>query len=884
MRWHPFAKQALREKQLDAELQFHLEQRTAQYIAAGITVQEARRRALMEFSTVERVKEECRDLHWETAAEGLYRDLRYTVRTLAKDRRFTPLAVLALALAIGSATVIFSAFYGVILNTFAFKNADEVTAFYIVDQNQPQNRRPSLTLPELVYYREHNHVFQDISGEFGGFGATPLVYSSGGGTYQFDGAFLSANSFELFGMQPLVGRLPTENDVKPGATPVFVIGARLWREHFNSDPNAVGRSFTLNGVPRVLVGVMPPRFRWAWVDAWLPFSLDPNEIATNPELSGQMAYVVGRLKSGVLVSEAAADLDLVAHQYASIEPRIYPGRFTVTAKRSSEEAVDGLGFSRLLYPLMAAVLLLLLIGCANVANLLLARATVRAREVAVRAALGASRARLLRQFLIESLCLAAAGCVAGCLFAYAGIKVLRPLIPFNAFPQEAVIELNWPVLLFSLGMAVLSTVLCGMAPALYAMRLDLRSRLSGAGATNHAAAAHGKLRSALVIVEVALSVILLVSAGLMMRTFLRVQDKEMDAHGKNVLYAGLAFPHNVVEKPQEQQDEFQLFLDKLQGLPGVLAVSAATARPPYGGPLSEVKIVGALHDENWRSALDLCGEDFLKVMQMQLLRGRFLAKNDVANTRHVAVINEVFAQQYFLNQDPIGRIVNFTLLDRVPALQGANFEIIGVVSSLRNRGLNQPPVPEAYLPHTLLAMEYRAFVARTAVTPEFMIPQIQRLVWQADPNIAMVDATSVDAFLQKNFYASPEFEFITFGFFATMGLLLVLIGIFSVMGYTVALQTHEIGVRMALGAARGQILTMVLRKGMLLVTIGLAIGIAGSLASARLLASQFQSITQFDPATYAVVVVVTLAAGLAACLIPGRRAAHIDPLAAIRCE
>lgn len=884
MGWHPFAKQAQREKELDAEIQFHLEQRIADNLASGMTAQEARRCALMEFRTVERVKEECRDLHWQTAAEGLYRDLRYTVRILAKDLRFTPLAVLALALGIGSATVIFSAFYGVILNTFAFKNADQVTAFYIVDQDDPQNRRPSLTLPELVYYRENNHVFQDLSGEFGGFGGTPLVYSAGGSTYQFDGCFLSANSFALFGMEPLVGRLPSESDVKPGATPVFVIGAKLWREHFNSDRNVVGRSFTLNGVPRILVGVMPPRFRWAWVDAWLPFSLDPNEIANNPDLAGAMAYVVGRLKPGVTVSAAAADLDLVAHQYAHIEPRLYPKRFTVTAKRSSEEAVEGLGFSKLLYPLMAAVLLLLLIACANVANLLLARATVRAREIAVRAALGASRTRLLRQFLVESLCLAAVGCAAGCLFAFIGIKVLRPLIPYNAFPQEAVIELNRPVLLFSLGMAVLSTVICGIAPAIHAMRLDLRSRLSGTSAANNPAAAHGKLRSALVIAEVALSVTLLVGGGLMMRTFFRLQDTDLGIHTTNVLYAGLAFPRNVVQTPQEQQQTFQLFLEKLKRLPGVTAASATMGRPPFYGSTSDVVSPGNVHDDNWRTKLDLCSEDFLKVMQIRLLRGRFLAENDVAGARHVAVINDVFAQRYFANQDPLGQIVRFTVFDRVPSLKDVSFEIIGVVSNVRNDGLNRPAVPQAYLPHTLLSLGYKAFVARTTVSPESLIPQVQQLVWQADPHIAMVNATSVDAFLQKFFYANPQFEFITLGFFATIALLLVLIGIFSVMGYTVALQTHEIGVRMTLGAARSQIVRMVLRRGMILVASGLAIGFAGSVASAGYLAHQFQNVQPLDAGTYAGVLVVTVAAGLAACVVPARRAANIDPLEAIRCE
>jgi predicted permease len=884
MGWRIFSKQPFRERQLEAELRFHLDQRIADNLGSGMSPEEARRRALLEFRGMERVKEECRELHWENVVDGILRDFRYTLRTLRKDRRFTPLAMLALALGIGSATVIFSAFYGVILNTFAFKNADQVTAFYIVDQDHPMNRRPNLTLPELVYYREHNHVFQDISGEFGGFGATPLVYSSGGSTYQFDGCFLSASSFDLFGMQPLVGRLPTENDVKPGSTPVFVIGAKLWREHFNNDPKVVGQSFTLNGVPRILVGVMPPRFRWAWVDAWMPFSLDPNEIASNPDLKGQMAYVVGRLKPGVTVKEAAADLDLVAHQYARIEPRLYSKRFTVTAKRSSQEAVEGLGFSRLLYPLMAAVILLLLIGCANVANLLVARATVRAREIAVRAALGASRARLLRQFLIESLCLAAVGCVAGCLLAYIGIKVLRPLIPYNAFPQEALIELNQPVLLFSLGMAVLSTVICGMAPAIHAMRLDLRSGLSGTGTTSNTSSPHGKLRSTLVVAEVALSAILLVSAGLMMRVFLHLENTDLGFNSKNVLYASLAFPRGIVQKPEEQQRIFQAFFEKMRRLPGITSVSVTMGRPPFTRAGSDLIIPGKVHGDNWRSLLDLCGEDYLAVMQMRLEQGRFLSEDDVSGARHVAVINQAFADQYFKKQSPIGQMVQFAVFDRVPELKGTSFEIVGVASNVRNLALNQPPAPQAYLPHTLLSFGNKGFVARTTVKPESLISQVEQLAWEADPNVAMINAGSVDGFLQKFYYANSQFEFITLGCFAVIGLLLVLIGIFSVMGYTVALQTHEIGVRMALGAARSQIVRMVLRKGMILIAAGLVIGAAGSLASARYLAHVFQSVPLLDTGTYIGVLVLIVGAGLAACIMPARRAAHVDPLEAIRCE
>jgi len=884
MGWDPFAKKAARDRELDAELSFHIDQRIADNIASGMAPDEARRRALMEFSTVDRVKEEVRDLHWETVVEGFYRDLRYTLRTLMKDRRFTPLAVLALALGIGAATVIFSAFYGVILNTFAFKNADQVTAFYIVDQEHPRNTRPNLTLPELVYFREHNHTFQDISGEFGGFGSTPLRTLFGAGTVQFDGAYLSASSFDMFGMTPLLGRLPNENDVKSGATPVFVIGAKLWRETFNSDPSIVGKTFVLNGVPRTLVGIMPPRFRWAWVDAWLPFSLDQNEIANNPELKGQWAYVVGRLKPGATVEQAAADLNLVAHAYARIEPRLYPQRFAVTAKRSSQQAVEGLGFAQLLYPLMYAVGLLLLIACANVANLLLARATVRAREISVRSALGASRGRLLRQFLVESLCLAFAGCLAGCFLAYVGIKVLRPLIPYNQFPQEAVIELDWQVLLFSISMAVLSTVICGMAPALHALRRDIRSGLSGTGASTGTGAAHGKLRSGLVIVEVALSVILLVASGLMMHRFVQVERTDLGINPHGLVFAGLSFPPTIKQTPEQQRLVFERFFNKLRSLPGVTSVSSTVTQPPFAGPGSDITIPGKVHTQRWMTALELCNENYLATLQGRLLRGRFLSETDVVGARRVAVVNQEFVDQYLAGENPIGRTVKFNRFDQVPALKDQFFEIVGVVGNTKNQGMSRPTGPQVYLPHTIMWSGSTKFIARTAVKPEALLPDIRRIVWETDPSVALINATSLDDLLQKYMYATPEFEFITFTTLASIGLLLVLIGIFSVMAYTVALQTHEIGIRMALGAARNKVVAWVLRRGMKLVAFGMLIGLAGSMATNQILASRIQGIQSLDPWAYGSVLVLTLIAGAAACLAPAYRASKVDPLEAIRYE
>jgi len=490
----------------------------------------------------------------------------------------------------------------------------------------------------------------------------------------------------------------------------------------------------------------------------------------------------------------------------------------------------------------------------------------------------------LCQFLVESLCLAAVGSAAGCLLAYIGIKVLRPLIPYNAFPQEALIELNHNVFLFSLGMAVLSTLICGMSPAIHAMRLDLRSQLTASGTTSNIGATQGKLRSSLVIAEVALSVILLVSAGVMMRTFLRLQDNDLGVNPKNVLYAGLSFPRGDVQKPEEQQHTFEVFFEKLKRLPGVSTVSATMGRPPFGGQMTDLIIPGKVHGDDWRTLLELCSEGYPAVMQIRQLQGRFLSESDVTGARHVAVINEAFVRRYFPDQNPIGQTVKFAVFDRVPTLKDTYFEIIGVVSSTRNQGLNNPPAPQAYLAHTLLSTGYKAFVARTTVEPESLIPQVQQVVWNANPHIAMVNATSIDSFLQKFFYANSQFEFITLGSFATIGLLLVLIGIFSVMGYTVALQTHEIGIRMALGAARSRIVTMVLRRGMILIAAGLTIGLIGSFASARYLAHLFHEATPLNGSIYAGVLILTVVAGLAACVAPARRAAKVDPLEAIRCE
>jgi putative ABC transport system permease protein len=868
---------------LNSELKFHVEQKMLDLIAQGMDPQAASITALRAFGGLEKVKEECRETRRTQWLEDAWQDVRFGARTLAKDRRFTVLAVLALALGIGSATAIFSAIYGVILNTFPFRDAGQVTSFGIQDLDHPNSGdRESLSFEEFLYFRDHNHVFQDLSGEFGGFNSTPLTYTSANGTYQFDADYLSVNSFRFFGVKPLLGRLPAPDDVKPGAPPVFVIGSKLWTRQFNRDPRIVGHSFTLNGIPRILVGIMPPRFRWAWVDLWVPFSVDPGAAALDPDLANQFLYTVGRLKPGVSLKAAAADIDVVAHQYAKIHPDNYPKRFTVIAQSLADRVVGG--FKQLMYPLLAAVAMLVLIGCSNVANLLLSRATAREREVAVRASLGAARGRLIRQYLAESCVLALAGCIAGCLLAWIGIRFLVPFVPYNTFPQEAVIQLNPPVLAFALAVTLFTTLLCGLVPAFQAMRGELQPRLIGSGKGSDSGLRHGKLRSALVVAEVALSIVLLVGAGLMMRAFWVTEHVDLGFNPSHILFMDLAFPRGVHHTSKEEGLLFQNVFQRIQALPGVAAASVSMTVPLFGGPSSEVMIPGKTHSERWSAMFDLCSEGYFQTVQLNLLRGRLLSKSDVESGKRVAVIGQAFSAKYFGNDDPIGQDIQFNLFDQVPELKGALFEIIGVVSDLRNRGPRNSPSPEAYVPYTIIASGQGAILVRTALNPDSMLTSIRQAVWAVDSNLAVTNADTIGARLQLDVFAFREFEFALFGAFSVIGLALVIIGVFSVMAYTVSLQTHEIGIRMALGAQRPDILRMVVRKGLLLVASGIAIGVAASWALTRVIVNQIFGISAGNLLTTSAVVLIVLAVGAAACYIPARRATRVDPLVALRHE
>jgi putative ABC transport system permease protein len=825
----------------------------------------------------------------------LLQDLRFATRSLNRDRRFTLLAVLGLALGIGSVTVIFSAVYGVLIDTFPYAHYDRMVSFSFDEPGQQGFGREDMTMPELLDFREQNHVFQDMNAGT----SIDVHYIHGNQTTQWSVTRETANGYVFLGVKPLFGRLITPEDTKAGAPPVFMMSYQLWKNQFNGDRNILGKSFDIDGVFYTLIAVMPPRFRAGWTDIFTAFPMDRSAIAQDPTLKNAYVWPLGYLKPGVTVQQAAADLDVVAHRLAKVYPDDFPKQFRVSA-RSFQDRVTPM-FKSVLYPLLYAVLLLFLIACTNVANLLLTRATARDREIAVRASLGASRWRLIRQLLVESFVFAAAGCAAGCVLAYLGIKELVPLIPYDNFPQESVIEINWIVLLAAMGLAFIATILSGLYPAIRVVARPLQPRLAGSGLGTGAGLQHGRLRAAFVIAEVALSLVLLAGAGLLLRSFFGITHVSLGYNPRNILAVRLQFPPGKYDKPEQRKLFLDELLAKLKTMPGVLDATEALGAEP-GGFETIASIPGVADSKEPRTRLNFVGKNFFQVFNYGLLRGRTFSNEDLAGHRTFVVVNEAFAHKFFSKDDPIGQRVDFPQYDEEQQVQQRAasqttaapttkapdkiyFEIAGVVSNVRGSGIDQQVHPSAFLPSTLAQRFVSSVAIRTTRNADELSGAIVRQIWAMDHDITLSgDRDSLQDLLQKYDYAQPEFEFMTLSTFASIGLLLVIIGVYSVMAYNVSLQTHEIGIRMALGAQQGDVLRSVLRRGTVLTGIGVVLGLFLAWGLTRLIQNQLWNVKASDPWTLGAVTIIVLLVGLLACMSPARHAAKVDPMVALRYE
>src|SRR5437867_4119003 len=753
--------------------------------------------------------------------ETLRQDIQYALRNLSKTPGFAIVAIITLALGIGASTAIFRVIDNILMEPFPYPDAQRFMSVLIHDteRNEPGGRA-AFSGPEFQEYVAQNHVFDRVIA----MDNLDVLYRSGEGTQHFRGNYVTPGTFEFLGMPALLGRVMQPADYEQGAPPVFVLRYKTWVKNFGADPGIVNKTFVLNGVSRTLIGIMPPRFGWGDADLWIPRK--PERAATGRVIAGafqQHWWMLGHLKPGVRVKEAEADFTVIAKRLATVYPTEYPKHFSVQIESLTNLVVGR--FRTTLFIVLAAVGLLLLIGCGNVANLLLARATTREKEFAIRSALGANRWRLIRQLLVESLILAIGGAAVGTLLAWGGLKSLVALMPQNIIPAEAVIRLNTLVLLFALGVGVVTGLVFGLVPALKAARKDISDPLRDSGRGISGGFRHGKLRNAVVVLEVMLSLMLLVTAGLLMRSFVALRDVKLGLQPDHVFVARLPLPVERYKTADQVAGFYRPLLQRLKALPGVVEATETSTLPPYGGIPSEIEIPGKTHAEKWNAMFQLCSEGYFGVVKIQFVDGRSFTEAEVNGARKLAVVNQTFVKKYLGNENPIGRQVRIAqLAEFEDALKEPTFEIIGLVADAKNRGLQDPPEPEIWVPYTVTGSAFRGILVRTANEPLAMMNAIEHEIWATDRNVALAFTGTLEGYISQFSYAGPRFGFFLMTIFGSIGLLLVTIGVYSVLAYTTARRTHEIGIRMALGAEGSDVQGMVIRMGLRLVGMRAAIG------------------------------------------------------------
>jgi putative ABC transport system permease protein len=813
--------------------------------------------------------------------ETLGQDIRYALRNLRKTPGFAIVAMLTLALGIGASTAIFSVMENILMEPFPYPDAQRFYSVQIHDteRNEPGGRA-SFSGPEYLDYVEQNHVFDRVIAN----DQLDVLYRAGEGTQMLAGHYVTPGTFEFLGMPALLGRVMQPADYEPGATPVFVLRYKTWVKEFGADPKILNKTLVLNDTPRMLVGIMPPRFAWGDADVWIPDK--PNRTAVNTAYAGAFPrfwFFLGHMKPGVSVKQAEADLTVVAKRLATVYPKDYPKHFTVEVQSLTDLVVGQ--FRTTLFIVLAAVGLLLLIGCGNVANLLLAKATTREKEFAIRSALGAGRWRLVSQLLVESLILALGGALLGMLLAWSGLKFLVALMPQNIIPAEAAIRLNVPVLLFTLGIAILTAILFGLAPALRVARKDLNEPLRDSGKGQSGGSRHGRFRNAVVVLEVALSLTLLVAAGLLMRSFVALREVHLGLQPDHVLVARLPLPVERYKTSDQLVGFYRPLLQRLKALPGVVEVTETSTLPPYGGIGSEIEIAGKSHQEKWNAMFQLCSEGYFPVLKIQFLDGRGFTEAEVNGKRKLAVVNQSFVKKYLPGENPIGRQVRIAqLAEFEDKVADPTFEIMGVVADAKNRGLQDPPDAEMWVPYTVTGSAFRGVLVRTAQEPLTLLEAVRHEVWLTDPNVALTLTGTMEGYISQFSYAGPRFGFFLMSIFGSIGLILVTIGVYSVLAYTTARRTQEIGIRMALGAQGSDVLGMVIRVGLTLVGIGVGLGLLVSLALGKVIATQLWGVSAYDPWTLTCVPILLIITGLVACWVPARRASRVDPLVALRYE
>jgi putative ABC transport system permease protein len=801
----------------------------------------------------------------------MMRDLRYGARSLLRAPGFTAVSVLTLALGIGAVTVIYSIVHNVVVAPLPYRDADRLVNVFVED-GQTGRVRGTFARDEMLAFRDQNSVFEDVIGTLG----QGVRYQAADSVEYLRGVWVTPNFFDFMGLKPLHGRTIGAADGRPDAPAVAVLRHRAWVTYFGGDPAVVGRTVVLDDVPRTIVGVMPPRFTWHAADLWMPAPIEGSATGAAPAVRNFQA----RLKPRVTLEEAGAQLQIIAARRAREYPKDYPEKLRMQVVNVIAYTVGP--FSGVLYTTLAAVTLLLLIACCNVANMLLARGTTREREMMLRMALGAGRGRIVRQLMIESLLLAAGGAAFGCLLAYAGIDAIVARLPQNPLPGEVDIALNTPVLLFSLLAASLSAVVFGVAPALYTARHDLVS--GGFRSAGKVAGGRGRVRNGLVAAEIALALVLVMSAGLLMRSFISVTRVDLGFNPDTLIFAGVAFPPGRYTTAAEKQRFYRESLERISSLPGVRVAAATAGIPPFdAGPAVGLELLGMPSPDEWRTVVQPVTAAYFDTLGVQLTQGTIFKDLGVDEMPRVAIVNQTFVNQYSSGHDPTGKQIRLTPLagPSDPTRHGL-LEIIGVAADVKNQGLGQPSQPQVYVPWSSASRGNPQLLVRTGGDPAASLSAIRRELASVDRQVAVLQLRALPELLDRAFYAQPRFSLLVLGIFAATGTLLVGIGVFSVMAYTVSVRRKEIAVRVALGASRAQSYRVILRLGAQLLAAGAGIGLALSFATNRVLASQLSNVSPHDPLTLAGATILVSLIALLACYIPARRAIRVEPITALR--
>ena len=884
MSWRRFLGRRRADAELESEIESYLEEETADNLACGMTQEEARRRARVKLGNAQRVRESLWQQNSVAAAENTWRDARYAMRTLLRTPGFTVTAVLVMALGIGVNTAVFSVVNAVLLKPLAYPNADRIVEFGFPGSILVGFRS---NVPEFHAYQRLSSVFEEVAAyDMTG----PGFNLTGGRPELVQGIHVTEGYFRLFGAPLLLGRTFTSQEDAPHGGKVVVLSYGLWQRRFGGDPGIVGRSISLGNQPYTIMGVMGRQFvSEPAADLWLPFQFPPVSQDMNSYF-----HVAGLLRPGVTLAQANAQLRLAAALYH----RDYPGltnphiQFRVRPLRDS---IVGEVRGSLLV-MLGAVSLVLLIACANVANLLLARAAGRRREFAIRSALGAERGRIVRQLLMESLLLALGGGALGLALGFAGVRALLAIAP-SELPRigaaGAAVAVDWRVLAFTLAVSLLTGILFGLFPALSASCADLNATLKASGSRAGAGTRQARTRSMLVVSEISLALVLLIGAMLLIRTLIALHGvgPGFDAH--HVLTMEMSLTGDRYQKTAGVAELERNALGRLNAIPGVEVAAATFWLPIYDGDGLGFQIAGQPTDKDhdygsqWMSV----SPGYLRVFKIPILRGRAFTRSDTAASPQVAIVNEALADRYFHGSDPVGRQILISKGGGA-GLDESSPTIVGVVADSHNDGLGQPPGPMVMVPQTQVTDAYTAsytnvqplyWVVRTHGDPRQLIPAITGQLRIASGGFPVAHIRTMEEVMGGS-TARQSFNMVLLSIFGGAALLLAAIGIYGLMAYSVAQRTQEMGIRMALGADRSALRRLIVWQGAKLAAAGVALGLAAAFALARLIAGLLFGVKPWDAAAFLSAPLILVAVALAAVWLPAWRASRLDPMRALRTE